>query len=230
MPRMSSADLRPLRENSGTFFTKMQEIWKPVDGYVGRYEVSSIGRVKSLNYLRTGEPRIMKAYKNISKHGNVPYLQVDLYKDGKTKSLKVHYLVCAAFHGPRPSSINGDANIEAMHLNGNSLDNRAENLSWGTHRENSREKTFLQKQASTTRRRWESGEYENQKKAVIQLTPNGDFVARYDSAWDAQRATGCNQSDISKHCRGIRKYLVGGYMWKFEKDYNGTTELSTTNN
>lgn len=207
-----------------------EEIWKPVCGYEGRYEVSSRGRVKSLNYLGTGKPKIMKPYRNVSKRGNVPYLQVDLYNSGATKSLKVHILVCVAFHGQRPHSINGDSHVEVMHLNGNSLDNRAENLAWGRHLDNVREKTFIEKQAEAQRTRWASGEYEYQKKAVIQLTPNGDFIAKYNSAWDAQRATGCSQSDISKHCRGIRKWLIGGYKWKFEKDYNGVTELSTTNN
>lgn len=194
------------------------EIWKPIEGYEGKYEISNLGRVNSLNYLGTGKPRIMKPYKNISKHGNVPYLQVDLYKDGVTRSLKVHFLVCRAFHGSRPASINGDTNVEAMHLNGNSLDNRAENLSWGRHSDNVREKTFVEKQAAAQRRRWASGEYEYQKKAVVQMLPSGEFVARYASAWDAQRATGCNQSDISKHCRGKRKWLVGGFRWEFENE------------
>ena len=226
---MSSAELRPLYESSGLVF-EMEEIWKPIEGYEGKYEVSNLGRVMSLNYLSTKKPRIMKPFKVISRHGFVPYLQVDLFNEGTRKSVKVHILVCTAFHGHRPSDIDGDTNIEAMHLNGNSLDNRAENLAWGRHSDNVREKNFIEKQAAAQRRRWASGEYEYQKKAVIQLAPNGDFVAKYDSAWDAQRATGCNQSDISKHCRGIRKWLVGGFRWKFEKDYNGTTELSTRNN
>ena len=185
------------------------EIWLPISGYEGIYEISNFGRVKSLNYLRTGTERIMKPHTVVSKHGNVPYLQVDLHKCGCRKSAKVHILVCEAFHGERP------CNFEAMHLNGNSLDNRAENLSWGRHSDNVREKTFVEKQAASQRRRWASGEYEYQKKAVVQMLPSGEFVARFASALDAQRATGFSQSDISKHCRGVRKWLVGGYRRKF---------------
>jgi len=192
-----------------------EEIWKPVVGYEGRYEVGSLGSVRSLNYLRTGLAREMKPYRVVSKHGNVPYLQVDLFKDGHRRSIKVHIIVCTAFHGCRPDNIDGDEFVEAMHLNGDSLDNRANNLAWGRHRDNVREKNFVEKQAAAQKKRWASGEYEYQKKAVVQMLPNGEFVARFDSAWDAQRATGCNQSDISKHCRGVRKYLVGGYRWKF---------------
>lgn len=184
-------------------------------GYEGEYEVSSLGRVKSLKYLGTKGTKIMKPYINISRRGNVPYLQVDLHNRGVRRSLKVHFLVCTAFHGERPSNIDGDLNIEAMHLNGDSLDNRAENLAWGRHADNVREKNFVEKQAAAQKKRWESGEYEYQKKPVIQLSRDGEFIARYDSAWDAQRTTGCNQSDISKHCRGIRNHLVGGYRWKF---------------
>lgn len=196
----------------------MEEIWKPIDGYEGKYEAGNLGNIKSLNYLNTGMEKVMKPYLVVSKRGNVPYLQVDLFKNGIRRSLKVHVLVCSAFHGTRPSDINGDTNVEAMHLNGNSLDNRAENLSWGRHSDNAREKTFVEKQAAAQRRRWASGEYEYQKKAVVQMLPSGEFVARYASACDAQRATGCNQSDISKHCRGKRKWLVGGFRWKFENE------------
>lgn len=213
-PHLSSAELRPLREKMG-FVIKMEEIWKPIEGYEGKYEVSNLGRVKSLNYRNTKQAVIMKPYKNISKRGCVPYYQVDLYKNGVGAYPKVHVLVCEAFHGSRPSNIDGDTNVEAMHLNGNSLDNRAENLAWGCHRDNVREKTFIEKQSAAQKRRWAAGEYEYQKKAVIQMSQDGEFVAKYDSAWDAQRATGCNQSDISKHCRGVRKWLVGGYRWKF---------------
>lgn len=193
----------------------MEEIWKPIEGYEGKYEVSNLGRVMSLNYLSTKQRRIMKPYKNISKRGNVPYLQVDLHIGGVRKSLKVHYLVCTAFHGLRPADIDGDTNVEAMHLNGDSLDNRAENLAWGRHADNVREKNFIEKQVAAQKKRWESGEYDYQKKPVMQFTLEGVFVAKYESASFAQRETGCSQSDISKQCRGERRWPVGGFNWRF---------------
>ena len=193
----------------------MEEIWKPIEGYEGKYEVSSLGRVKSLNYRNTNRAVIMKPYKNISKRGNVPYLQVELYKNGQGTCPKVHVLVCTAFRGHRPSDIDGDTNVEAMHLNGDSLDNRAENLAWGRHIDNVREKNFIEKQVAAQKKRWESGEYDYQKKPVMQFTLEGVFVAKYESASFAQRETGCSQSDISKQCRGERRWPVGGFNWKF---------------
>ena len=58
------------------------------------------------------------------------YNDVDLYKDGKKKKKKVHRLVMEAFVGPCPDG------MECRHLNGNSRDNRLENLKWGTKAEN----------------------------------------------------------------------------------------------
>lgn len=223
---MSSVALRLLRESLGFVFGMDEEIWKDVVGYEGLYQVSNLGRVKSLNFQNTGKPKLRKIYVNMSLHGMIPYLQVDLAKKGERKGMKVHLLVCTAFHGPKPTEINGDARVEAMHLNGNSLDNRAENLAWGSHYENCKEKNYVIKQSESTKRRWSEGDFENQKKAVVQLTPAGEFVAEYDCAWSAQRETGCSQSDISKICRGLRKWLTKGYTWKFSSDYYGAKGLS----
>lgn len=68
------------------------EIWRPVKGYEGLYEVSSLGYVKSLNYHRTGKEKILKPAKN--KYG---YLFVALYRNGKRKMSKLHRLVAEAF-------------------------------------------------------------------------------------------------------------------------------------
>lgn len=111
-----------------------EEEWRPVLGYEGLYEVSSLGRVKSLGrtmqysrirkgvnefVTRTIRGRIMSP--GLS-HG---YRQVSLFSsEGARSGRWVHVLVCEAFHGPRPG------NAEASHLNGVSSDNRAENLCW----------------------------------------------------------------------------------------------------
>lgn len=69
----------------------MKEIWKDIVGYEGLYCVSNYGRVKSLNYHRTGKERILKpGIKN-------DYYFVILYKNGKTKFYLVHRLVTEAF-------------------------------------------------------------------------------------------------------------------------------------
>jgi hypothetical protein len=98
------------------------EEWRPVVGYEGRYEVSSLGRVKS-TLLR--EPRILRP--GIDRYG---YQLLALHKDGKQTTRKVHVLVARAFHGSRP------AGLDVMHLDGDSLNNAVANLAYGSRSQN----------------------------------------------------------------------------------------------
>ena len=121
-----------------------EEIWKDVPGLEGVYQASNIGRVRSLtrqcwngkaHHIKLG--RILTQYKADSK--STPYytVRVCCTERGINRHIPVSTLVCEAFHGPRPRDIVGGRNMVCMHLNGNSLDNRAENLAWGTHKDNS---------------------------------------------------------------------------------------------
>ena len=47
-----------------------EEVWKPIKGYEGLYEISNLGRVKSLHYRSTGKEKILK---NTNKHCTFPY-------------------------------------------------------------------------------------------------------------------------------------------------------------
>ena len=67
----------------------MEEIWKDVEGFEGRYQVSNLGRVRSL--LRNGLIRKQKLF------GNTDYLHVVLLKDRKYTRLSVHRLVAEHF-------------------------------------------------------------------------------------------------------------------------------------
>lgn len=94
------------------------------------YEVSSHGRVRS--FWSTGcrpkmkdEARLLSLYVD-----DLGYSTAYLSSAHKRYSRKVHHLVLEAFHGPRPDG------TECRHLDGNPRNNRAENLSWGTHQEN----------------------------------------------------------------------------------------------
>ena len=111
-----------------------EEIWKPIKDFEGYYEVSNIGRVRSLNYKRTGKGKILK---NIEDYKG--YLEVGLTKNGKRKQFKVHRLVAEAFI-PNPEN---KPCID--HINTIKSDNRVENLRWVTYKENSNNEKTLEK-------------------------------------------------------------------------------------
>lgn len=109
----------------------MTEVWKPVAGYEGLYEVSDQGRVRSfvvsrINGFREG-PHLMR----LNTRRRDGYQTVNLVSDGQVATKKVHQLVAVAFLGKRPSGNNPD------HINGIRRDNRVENLRWATQKQNS---------------------------------------------------------------------------------------------
>lgn len=98
----------------------MDEIWRAVPGWEGRYEVSNLGRVKSLK----GTPKIRKL------HIRSGYLSVLLFVGRVGTNRLVHSLVLDAFAGPKPDG------CICLHGAGGRLDNRPENLRYGTHADN----------------------------------------------------------------------------------------------
>lgn len=113
------------------------EIWKPIKGYEGVYEVSSFGNVRSLgmnvisNNSRTGYQ--FKKGKLLKQFYNRRYKTVTLCWIGR-KTITVHTLVLESFVSDRPD------NMEACHNDGNPENNNLSNLRWGTHKENSSDK------------------------------------------------------------------------------------------
>ena len=100
------------------------EIWKTIDGYED-YQVSSLGNVKS---LKRGKEKILK-----NALGSYGYFEVNLLKDKKQKSFKIHKLVAIAFLNHIPD---GTHKIVVDHINNVRTDNRVENLQLITNREN----------------------------------------------------------------------------------------------
>ena len=99
------------------------EIWKDIPTYEGLYQVSNLGRVKS---LRFGKEKILAP----SPTDKTGHLMVVLHKNGKRKCAKVHQLVMFAFVGERPEG------KVVMHLDSNPQNNALSNLQWGTNIEN----------------------------------------------------------------------------------------------
>lgn len=101
-----------------------EEVWKPIIGYEGLYEVSNLGRIVSLDYNRTKERKLLK---DGDSNG---YRKVILYKKGKTKNMKCHKLVAVAF-------ISNPNNYQIInHLDSDRTNNCVSNLEWCTTKQN----------------------------------------------------------------------------------------------
>lgn len=98
-------------------------VWKAVVGYERLYEVSSLGGLRNRRGL------VMK--QSVDKDG---YNKISLSKQGDATNFYVHRLVLEAFVGPCPDG------MECRHLDGNPANNKLENLCWGTHARNIRDR------------------------------------------------------------------------------------------
>lgn len=114
------------------------EIWKPVPRYAGLYEVSSFGRIRSLDrsYIMTNVFSPVK-YKR-TYHGRIitpkpdknGYLRFDACVSDFKKTLSVAACVCGAFNGPKPDG------KQVNHIDGVVSNNAPGNLEWVTNSEN----------------------------------------------------------------------------------------------
>lgn len=122
----------------GMLFCDMSEEWRPIVGYEGLYEASSLGRLRSIDREvsykhRWGGKTTMKLigcilWLHTRKKDRRPI--VTLSKNGILRTHTVHRLVCGAFY-PNPFSL-----PEVNHLDGNPENNRSDNLEWCTHADN----------------------------------------------------------------------------------------------
>lgn len=157
----------------------MDEIWKDIEGYEGLYQVSNLGRVRSL-YKRYKDVEFLK-FDNC--YG---YKTVGLYKDGKKNIFRVHRLVSLAFipkeHG-KP---------QVNHINGDKSDNRAVNLEWCTGSENMKHAYKIGLQKINT-------EEANKAKRIL----NTEQVKRIRKLL----SSGLSTREVAKVC-GVGKTLV----------------------
>lgn len=166
------------------------EVWKPITDYENLYLVSDHGNV-------FGVKRGKCLRKRLSPKG---YPQVNLSKDGKLHTFRVHRLVATHFV-PNPYNL-----PEVNHIDEDKCNNKVSNLEWCDRAYNVTYGNGMDKRLNSVR------------KPVVQFSKtNGEPLAAYESASQAQRTTGIRSVSISECCRGIRK-SAGGFKWQFAKE------------
>jgi hypothetical protein len=173
------------------------EIWKKIGCLGAKYEVSNTGKIRRV-YVTSDRFTILRT--NLS---NTGYLRVAVtVSKGYSKNISVHREVAKAFID------NPESKPVVNHINGIKTDNRAENLEWATLSENSLHAVKYGLMKPNSPQLGRPGRFHGKSKPVIQFK-NGVVVARFESASLAAKATGFSQGEISRVCRGERKYAHG---------------------
>lgn len=175
----------------------MREVWVDIRGYGGLYQISNWGRVKSLNYNRTGKERLLK--NSIDKYG---YFCITLYKNGKKKKFLIHRLVAETFI-PNTNNL-----PQVNHINEDKTDNRVENLEYCDCKYNCNYGTRNQRRAKT------------QSKAVLQYSLDGTLIQEFPSTKEVERQLGFSHGNISRCCNGKHKQVYG-FKWLYKVDIEG---------
>ena len=168
------------------------EQWKDVVGYEGYYQVSNLGRVKSVDRVNVNRLGVSRKLKGRilrpavrTKYG---YLGVILSKNNIKQTILVHKLVATTWLGPQPKG------QQIRHGAGRWLDNSVKNLCYGTHRD-------------------------QRLDMIRDGTHDGRPVRRSDgqeflSLSEAARKSNCTATKICAVCRNERK-TTGGYGWEY---------------
>ncbi|MCT3335172.1 NUMOD4 domain-containing protein [Lacticaseibacillus paracasei] len=170
-----------------------KEIWRDIKGFEGLYQISTIGRVRSLDRVDSrGNYRKGKALADVVS-GN-GYHQVNLWRDGKVEIKLTHRLMAKTFI-PNPDNL-----PQVNHRDEDKGNNRVENLEWCTASYNTNYGTRNERAAKANER------------PIYAVSGSGHRYF-FESARKAAELLGLDRSAVSKCLRGKRKYH-GGFSFE----------------
>ena len=180
------------------------EIWKDIKDYEGLYQVSNLGRVRSIDRMcksNKNNIRIAKGKVLAQKTDKRGYKRVELSKNGKHKTFTVHRLVLSTF-------VENKSKFPCInHKDENPSNNVLDNLEWCTQKYNVNYGTGIERMKNKI-------DYkaigEKQGRKVIDITNN----IIYSSIHEAGRITNINFQNIYKCCNG-KRLSAGGIKWRY---------------
>lgn len=185
----------------------MIEEWKDIKGYEGLYQVSNLGRIKSLSRNNT-KGKILKLTKD--KRG---YYFVTLSKNNVVEKVMIHRVVAKIF------LLNTENKSQVNHIDGNKTNNCVENLEWCTPKENIRhawDNGLCRMTINHINSAKKIGKINGSlgKKKINQYDGNNNFIKQWGSIIEASNFYSIDRGNITKCCKGNRK-KVGGFIWKY---------------
>ena len=194
-----------------------EEVWKPIEGYEGLYEVSDKGNVRSLDrYVYTGAAGMVRRKGVFMKQqtNKKGYKTVMLHDSSRVRSTTVHRLVAEAFI-PNP-----DNKSQVNHIDTDKTNNSVSNLEWNTQEENMAHakkhnlfKNKTEKQIKACAKNLEKA-YIKRRRPVDMYTLDGHYIKTFESIRKASAETNTSGSHITSVCKGYRG-SSGGYKWKY---------------
>lgn len=175
-----------------------EEIWKDIEGWEGYYQVSNLGRVRSVDREIINRDKINKLkgkILNATVNCRSGYESVMLCKECKKKRLPLHRLVAIAFV-PNPNNYK-----EVNHKDEDKTNNSSSNLEWCDRKYNNNYGTMRERMASKL------------SKKVYQYTLNGELVNIFPSSHECDR-NGYSRANVHRCCIGIYKQHKG-FKWSY---------------